>query len=1016
MPTNQQIDAARLQGAIARNEVDQLLLPPDQRAQNQPVVTTTPGNITGVGRLFSNAFDDGQEPPAAPTAPTAINSRTGQHPSIANAQQQQQQCCVITTDVHARVVAPPLNRRNSNSRCNHSGSQRRRQTPASPPSARRRPTGTQHAAAAQPDPEDDPGNDHTDADDDNISIPQDVLDDMERERIEAEGGVLWDEDAITADINHVVNSRISKRTRKSYDDYTVRLIIFLFDHREKFPALIPPRLLTKLEAAALSDLQNTTRAGRPKAIRKFIRKAIRDCFQMIDPTDSSTHPINLEEMDFRTLAHFLSTFSKKATRVNVNGEDTVVPHQPGDDPSQVVHLRLGPSSYDSVTSSLANLYKECKVPRDINEKVKDLWATISVYKKGAARDGAKQRKEFGLRTSSGKDPMPFGAYELLCSILHRSRNPQHIAAHLFLTLDWNMLSRVDFIVSSNVEFIGMSSDALRFDVGLTKTDQEGKNNIDHPFHVYSCPENPVVCPVLAMAKHLVKNPRILVGNCKLFKGSNQYEHYFSIFRKIVNSPQHRQSFIDRGLDPKYFGTHSIRKGAVTHIASGVTSSPPIASICIRANWKMPGVMNRYIKWESAGDQYVGRCVSGRKRLDKTFAESIPYFDFSSYSMLEKEVKMRELDQWIKDRMLDGGENESIFFLFKSCLASLIYHRSWLNQTIHDENAIRISPFWYEDIPYANLVTTRYPWTRTEDTPEFTGIPVDVLYLAKIEEQTKRIEELEQRLKADNDRVIKAVNNHLDEALDARAVGGESYGMAKTMMEKLDQLIETSEKAFNDCIHNAAAPFAVGNRGDDDDDDVSFAGLAEEVVDFTPEEETVLHEQALDAAAKERSRQHIEKRKKNQILVGYHKGVLTPLLPEFKYHKKMNLKEMIDLWLVGNRAEHVPPFRVVTPKQVHHFDKNGKRLHDMKQFMQIIKKMAVDNRVWKPQGAKDDYWNSKTVIDMWNGIYDTVAPYLMTVTKSSNGADSTHKSRPDDQAWRTTLRKIKAAIKKGELVL
>lgn len=66
-----------------------------------------------------------------------------------------------------------------------------------------------------------------------------------------------------------------------------------------------------------------------------------------------------------------------------------------------------------------------------------------------------------------------------------------------------MLSRVDFIVSSNVEFIGMSSDALRFDVGLTKTDQEGKNNIDHPFHVYSCPENPVICPVLAMAKHLV---------------------------------------------------------------------------------------------------------------------------------------------------------------------------------------------------------------------------------------------------------------------------------------------------------------------------------------------------------------------------------------------------------------------------------------------------------------------------------------------------------------------------------
>ena len=316
MPTNEEMNAARLRGAIARNQVDQLLLPPDQRAPNQPVVTNTPGNITGVARRFSEAFGDDGQPPAAQTAPAAINSRTGQHPSIVNNAQQQQQRRVITTDDHARVVAPPRNRRNSNSHGNHSGRQRRGRMPAPgrPTSARRRPTGTQHAAAAAADPEDDHGNDHAEADDDDISVPQDVLDEMERERIEAEGGVLWDEDAIAADINHVVNSRIAKITRKSYDDYTVRLIIFLFDHREKFPALIPPGLLTKLEAAALSDLQNLTRAGRPKAIRKFIRKAIRDSFQTIDPADPSTHPITLERLEFKTLAHFLSTFSRRSPK------------------------------------------------------------------------------------------------------------------------------------------------------------------------------------------------------------------------------------------------------------------------------------------------------------------------------------------------------------------------------------------------------------------------------------------------------------------------------------------------------------------------------------------------------------------------------------------------------------------------------------------------------------------------------------------------------------------------------
>jgi hypothetical protein len=61
--------------------------------------------------------------------------------------------------------------------------------------------------------------------------------------------------------------------------------------------------------------------------------------------------------------------------------------------------------------------------------------------------------------------------------------------------------------------------------------------------------------------------------------------------------------------------------------------------------------------------------------------------------------------------------------------------------------------------------------------------------------------------------------------------------------------------------------------------------------------------------------------------------------------------MIDLWLVGNRAEHVPPFCVDSPKQVGHFDKKGKMLHDMRQVMQIIKKMAVDMEYGSLKGLR-----------------------------------------------------------------
>ena len=86
---------------------------------------------------------------------------------------------------------------------------------------------------------------------------------------------------------------------------------------------------------------------------------------------------------------------------------------------------------------------------------------------------------------------------------------------------------------------------------------------------------------------------------------------FFVICSIVKAPEHNQALIDQGFNPDYFGTCSLHKGAVTHVACGVTSSPRAASICIRANWVMPGVMNRYIKYEGSGDQYdVGRCASG----------------------------------------------------------------------------------------------------------------------------------------------------------------------------------------------------------------------------------------------------------------------------------------------------------------------------------------------------------------------------------------------------------------------
>ena len=179
----------------------------------------------------------------------------------------------------------------------------------------------------------------------------------------------------------------------------------------------------------------------------------------------------------------------------------------------------------------------------------------------------------------------------------------------------------------------------------------------------------------------------------MFEGSNQYDRFNQIFLDTIRDPRYRDKFAALGMPADDFGTHSIRKGAVTFISTGTTSTPPIASICLRANWAMPGVMNRYIKFESAGDQFVGKCVSGRSRLTKDFAASSPYFDFSECSKIEKSQKDSEVDAWIKSRMpAKARSNDRVFLLFKNCVASLVFHRAFLKAHLHSRSNIQISLF------------------------------------------------------------------------------------------------------------------------------------------------------------------------------------------------------------------------------------------------------------------------------------------------------------------------------------
>ena len=147
--------------------------------------------------------------------------------------------------------------------------------------------------------------------------------------------------------------------------------------------------------------------------------------------------------------------------------------------------------------------------------------------------------------------------------------------------------------------------------------------------MYANPHNPEICPVLALACYIFSNPGIFQEGeeevvegegsgsgpassrrqkGRLFPGGNQYDRFMDCLHRIV--VKYPEAFFALGISPGDLGSHSARKGASSHACSGTTVSPPMVSICLRAMWSMGHVKERYLQYEKAGNQYLGRVVTG----------------------------------------------------------------------------------------------------------------------------------------------------------------------------------------------------------------------------------------------------------------------------------------------------------------------------------------------------------------------------------------------------------------------
>ncbi|KAF0730075.1 hypothetical protein AaE_009325 [Aphanomyces astaci] len=287
---------------------------------------------------------------------------------------------------------------------------------------------------------------------------------------------------------------------------------------------------------------------------------------------------------------------------------------------------------------------------------------------------------------------------------------------------WTLVSLISILSSHGTLCASRSTESVRIDhlsdegdaIGVTffksKTDQGGTKRRD-PKHVYANPMRPETCCILALGIYLACNAQHDSGN--LFPGKSQRDRFGRSLCQLVGVALPAAS--------SSVGTHSLRKGAATYAIGGSTSGPSIVNVCIRCGWSIGSVVERYVHYDGAGDQYVGRVVAGLPLDSGGFAVLPPHFVACSEAMVANAGAVVFPRLWV---------HEELRGVLKLCLASLVYHKEFLEASLPPKHQLLASVL-FGDLTLANTLSSTV--TLASNILQPTGIPPHVGLHAQLEQ-------------------------------------------------------------------------------------------------------------------------------------------------------------------------------------------------------------------------------------------------------------------------------------------
>jgi hypothetical protein len=624
---------------------------------------------------------------------------------------------------------------------------------------------------------------------------------------------------------------------------------------------------------------------------------------------------------------------------------------------------LSKSSYGGKRSALFHLFRlhnEIGFPEAFQTRLKVLYKgffrNLTKGKTGAADDpienddnnvGVDERNV----CQEGKRPMSVELYRSLCRWFLEWGDLEGVFCYCFLVLTWNLMCRANntcYIMFADIDWTKF--DCMEVYFRHMKGDQLGEQS-KHPRHIYPNPNDCLVCPVFALTLYLMCcfNAPLQGAGGRLFPGKTQYKRFSDSLARCLK--EHELEVNNLGYHIKDIGTHSIRKGAASLIAS-LTGGPSAAAICIQAGWTMGKVRDIYLRYLEAGDMFIGRCLALLPLTSSNFAVSPPHFS----SEVPNEWRAAKKNLVFPFVALLGGFGR----LLEMCLAQLVFHKDvvmdWqANHIARASCRLYADPRLMEAAMGETVI--KYPWDDYQLS--FTGIPPHVAVLHEIRDASNQQKEL-----------IDKLMKHLDVRLDGLVDMGNG-GMSVT---RLTNLFNESTKDLQQKIDR-------------------LAGVSD-----------------LDGAGGPTTGINL-RRNENRFELHYHHGQYHRV-PESWRFPNSGVFNVWRQWLVGDHVLNIPPLKFLKPFDVKFLDsiplselelrgraKTGrnaykrrpgrKTMGDIKYLMEHIEIKVKD------AGA----WTEDHTLEKVDAMYQVVA-------SAFGGTGTNQNARATQARWNTFVNQIR----------